>query len=83
MNPLMDPAYYQNTQLGYCLPDGITLEIDGIPEDPITKRFILSIYNKDKTDAGNLQVKQFMQIYLPKIHVSNPIPDFSAHKFNY
>lgn len=24
-----------------------------------------------------------MQIYLPKIHVSNPIPDFSAHKFNY
>lgn len=31
LNPLVDPVYYQNAELGYCLPDGITLEIDGIP----------------------------------------------------
>lgn len=83
LNPLADPVYYQNTELGYCLPDGIALEINGLPEDKTTKRFTLSIFNKDKTDAGNMQVKQFMQIYLPKLHISNPIPDFDNHKFKY
>ncbi len=72
MNGLVDPAYYSYMNLGYCLPDGITLSIDGIPEDPVTKRFSLSIYNKLKTTAGNLQLKQFMQLYLPKFHMSNP-----------
>lgn len=83
MNGLVDPAYYSYMNLGYCLPDGITLSIDGIPEDPVTKRFSLSIYNKLKTTAGNLQLKQFMQLYIPKFHMSNPQPNFKSHKFDY
>ena len=72
INPISDPLYHTNTQFGYCMPDGITLEIDGLPQDTITKRFTLSIFNKLQTTAGDQQLKYFMQHYLPKFHFSNP-----------
>ena len=72
LNELVDPAYFQNIEKGYCIPDGITLEIDGIPQDPVVKRFSLSIFNKLKTTAGNVEIKEFMKLYSPKFHVSNP-----------
>ena len=79
MNPNFDITYYANSSFGYCLPDGITLEIDGLPEDIQTKRFTLSIYNKLKTQVGNTEVKLFMQKYLPKFHFSNPQLDKKNH----
>jgi hypothetical protein len=80
---MIDPSYYANTQFGYCVPDGLTLTINGLPEDNITQRFTLSIYNKLGTPTGNQQLKQFMQIYLPKFHFSNPSLDFDTHKLVY
>jgi hypothetical protein len=83
LSPISNPAYYTNTQFGYCLPEGITLEIDGLPEDPVAKRFTLSIFNKAGTSLGNQEVKAFMQEYLPKFHVSNPQLDPARREFDY
>ena len=83
LSPLSDPNYYTNTQYGYCVPDGMVLEIDGLPQDTIVKRFTFSVYNKLKTSAGNTELKSFMQTYLPKFHVSNPQLDAKNHEFDY
>lgn len=83
LSDLTDKNYFLNSQYGYCMPNGMTLEIDGLPDDKVTKRFTLSIFNKLGTDAGNQEVKAFMQLYLPKFHFSNAVPDIKNHKFNY
>lgn len=83
LNPITDESYYTNTQYGYCVPDGISLEIDGLPEDSISRRFTLSIYNKLRTASGNTILKSFMEHYLPKFHVSNPQLDRTQRKFDY
>lgn len=83
LDPFDDSSYYTNMQFGYCVPDGITLEIDGLPEDLVTKRFTLSIYNKLGTTLGNVVVKNFIQKYLPVYHLSSPVPNFKEHKFDY
>lgn len=57
----------------------MVLEIDGLPQDRVTKRFSLSIYNKLRTPAGDAELKSFMRIYLPKYHFSNPQLDAKKH----
>jgi hypothetical protein len=83
MSPLIDQKYYRDTQFGYCLPDGVVLNIKGLPEDSVSQNFQLSIFNKNKTAEGNTDLKQFLQLYLPKYHYSVPSRDIKGHSFEY
>jgi len=83
LGPLVDPSYYSNTQLGYCIPDGIVLEINGLPEDQITKSFKLSIFNKNGSAAGNTMVQKFLKNYFPQYHFSVPVKDYNSASFRY
>ena len=83
LSPIVDPSYYANTQFGFCVPNGLTLEISGLPEDAVTKSFTFSIYNKFGTAAGNTELKLFMQKYLPKFHFSVPTINFTTHNIQY
>jgi hypothetical protein len=35
ISSLIDPVYYAGERLGYCAPDGLVLNISGLPEDNI------------------------------------------------
>jgi hypothetical protein len=76
LSPLVDPSYYKGEQFGYCIADGVTLRIAGLPEDITHQTFTLSIHNGLSTPAGKTNIQKFLHNYFPKFHFTSPSPDF-------
>lgn len=83
ISSLIDPVYYSGERLGYCAPDGLTLNISGLPEDNIRESFTLSIFNRVDNAAGRANIQTFLQTYYPKFHFTVPNKDYVSRKITY
>lgn len=78
ISSLIDPAYYSGEQLGYCVQDGLTLKIAGLPEDNTKQTFTLSIYNKVNSTNGTNNYQNLFFNYYPKFHFTVPNKDYKT-----
>jgi hypothetical protein len=79
----VDPAYYAGEQLGYCVPDNLTLTISGLPEDNLRESFTLSIFNKANTTDGKVNLQNLLHNYYPKFHFTVPNKDYLSRSITY
>jgi len=72
MNPAVDPSYFINLNLAYCVPSGIALTLSGLPRDQVHKSFKLSIYNKLGNQTGVTILNTLLNSSLVKFYFSSP-----------
>lgn len=83
MSPYNDQEAFANISLAYCIPDGKTLTLMGIPEDNVRKYFKLSVYNKYGNATGRSYLNSFWKIYMTTYYMSAPRMDIFAKNFDY
>ena len=81
--PYDDKEAFANISLAYCIPDGKTFSLMGIPEDNVKKYFKLNIYNKYQNETGRSFLNSFWRIYLPTYYMSAAHKDIFAQNFQY
>ena len=76
LSSLVDNNYYRDSHLGYCVPDGVELLLDGTPEDEFHHSFTVAVFDKSTTNNSN--VRHFMEQYLPVYHFSTANADATS-----
>ena len=71
MPPLADPPT-DNFTYAYCVPDGVTFYLKGLPTDQIHQYFKLSIYDKSGTAGGYSTMSWLLGNYTFEIYYTSP-----------
>jgi len=72
-----------NFQYAYCVPDGVSLQISGLPTDQLHNYFKLSIYDKSNTTNGYKNMSYLMGNYTFQIHYSSPESNYVDQSMKY